>query len=95
MTTCKSTKLQKKNLNLKNNLDYECFLSTHVFEIINEQYGLPSTYQKGTLVNLISGINENDEPGHHPDEEYVTVCRVDSMTVEHIGILKRDLQISN
>lgn len=47
-----------------------------------------SKYLPGTRVRLISGINNSNNPGHHFQCFWVTVCRLDATRAEYLGFHK-------
>ena len=51
-----------------------------------------ASYSKGTQVRLIAGIDGSRIPGYHFTQGYVTVCRVDAVQAEFIGVKRRDLK---
>jgi hypothetical protein len=70
-----------------------CKLSDEVYEVLVDDHP-SSTYKKGALVRLISGINRGgSEVGYHFNKEYSTVCRVLAEKAEFCGIKKSDLKL--
>jgi hypothetical protein len=49
-------------------------------------------YDIGDKVRLISGIDNNTEPGYHFAKGFVTVCRIDALTAEFLGVKRNHIR---
>jgi hypothetical protein len=76
----------------------ECKLSNVIYTIKDTKESrewlkeMGRWYKPGTKVRLISGVDGSTIPGYHFEKGYVTICRVDAITAEFIGIKKSFLE---
>lgn len=66
------------------------FLSKELYVIIDDSF-TSGYYQKGTVVRLISGVDENGQPGYHFCPGHKTVCRQSAGHAEYFGIPEKSL----
>lgn len=64
-------------------------LGNQIYEVIESDV---SGYGPGTLVRLISGVDDSKVPGYHFNSAYRTVCRLDAERAEFIGIHRQYLK---
>ena len=48
-------------------------------------------YRNGTIVRLISGVDNHFTAGQHFDAEFVTVCRINTERPEFLGFRKENV----
>ena len=66
-----------------------CNLSDEEYEVSTN--GHPSC-KKGTIVRLISGVDNSEKPGHHFDPSFRTVCPSSATRAQFLGIKKSALK---
>lgn len=65
-------------------------LSDDVY-VLTENSGDPG-YCAGTVVRLISGVDDCTIPGYHFNKRYKTVCKIGATTAQHVGVLASSLR---
>lgn len=65
-------------------------LSDKEYEVLTN--GHPSC-KKGTIVRLISGVDNNETAGYHFDASYRTVCETNATVAQFLGIKKSALRV--
>jgi hypothetical protein len=65
-------------------------LSDEVYKVLDDEH--PSL-QKGTLVQLINGVDKSKSIGYHFNKDYITVCRKDAMFAQWMGVKKSSIKI--
>jgi hypothetical protein len=86
----------RMGLNIRDVFGYWQRLSHELYELVDiEQHGeiKHSNYKNGTLVRFISNNPVSSVCGYHASEEYVTVCRDNTMgTAEFLGFKKSQVK---
>ena len=72
----------------KYNLSKELYILQN---LDNSWHGELPNYRNGTIVRLISGVDDNATAGYHFAAGFVTVCRVDTYVPEFIGFRKEQV----
>ena len=69
------------------------FLSEERYMIVGQDSGENfGNYTNGTVVRLISGVDNSPIVGYHFDKSYLTTCRTDASIAEFVGIRKNCLE---
>lgn len=68
-------------------------LSDEIYEITETVDMVGKNYSKGSLVWLISGVDDSDVPGYHFSSTHLTTCSIFANVANFVGIPKKYLKL--